>query len=848
MRSDAQILALLDRDPEEGMARLLEQYAGLVWTVSARALQNTEDTRECVNDVFAEFYRRRDEFDPEKGSLKTFLALIARRRSIDVWRAAHRRPATAAEEEIPEAPNPLSLEDRAALNQLIDSLPELDGRILRMKYYGGMSAREIAAALDLPYETVKKRHQRSLKKLRSLWVAGLVLALLALLAACAYVVLRYFGLVPGYGVNTDPTQGTYLLAEPVSAQDGDYEIQIQDALWQNGLLTIDMALYGAESPVTALSPQLEGVELLSWTMADSGDTASPGPYNYRLMAATKPVGRSDSLAVTLTLWDTPLSLQLTAAQEITDLSSAGAWLLTEEDGGLLAMPRLENGELIVTIYPLHQGEYRTQYSCNEGIWGGFGGPSQPITVTAPDGSVLTGEPEFYVPFDERAGLDWYFGPAESGEYTLNVPFVYQDFAGEFVKTAVMPVQAGAGTELALPGGTLTLENLRPAAADDLPVQFREESRYPGYSWWVVDAVWNGDDPERVLAALSNLMPPAPGMMGVYEDPVAQPLYTTHTEADGNSWQQLTGYCLGVPAGTEQLTFATVTRNGSLCYRWEHPFALSFTVEPETPAAEYTVTREECTLTAVPRRVNGAVTVSVYPEKGPGKLTVSPQIAHNPLPGATDEPVTLLAADGTAYTGTYTPGRDGSCSSWKFGNLPTGEYTLCLPSLYLTGPDAPVAVPLPQQEGESLPAGETILPGGRLQIGTVRCLGRAENFPVLATTEEGKILYQDTAMAIGMPDGSIVSLNELPLEAELDLTLQATWKDYTLLSAGVKFGATAEGSEGTACERQYTLAEDGTTQLSGLLLRYKPGLHAANLTFTQPLYRWDCDFTIPITIP
>ena len=60
MRSDAQILALLDRDPEEGMARLLEQYAGLVWTVSARALQNTEDTRECVNDVFAEFYRRRD--------------------------------------------------------------------------------------------------------------------------------------------------------------------------------------------------------------------------------------------------------------------------------------------------------------------------------------------------------------------------------------------------------------------------------------------------------------------------------------------------------------------------------------------------------------------------------------------------------------------------------------------------------------------------------------------------------------------------------------------------------------------------------------------------------------------
>lgn len=35
-----------------------------------------------------------------------------------------------------------------------------------MKYFGGMSIREIADSLELPYETVKKRHQRTLHKLR----------------------------------------------------------------------------------------------------------------------------------------------------------------------------------------------------------------------------------------------------------------------------------------------------------------------------------------------------------------------------------------------------------------------------------------------------------------------------------------------------------------------------------------------------------------------------------------------------------------------------------------------------------------------------------------------------------
>lgn len=38
-------------------------------------------------------------------------------------------------------------------------------QIIRMKYYDGMSVQEIADSLNLPYETVKKRHQRSVFKL-----------------------------------------------------------------------------------------------------------------------------------------------------------------------------------------------------------------------------------------------------------------------------------------------------------------------------------------------------------------------------------------------------------------------------------------------------------------------------------------------------------------------------------------------------------------------------------------------------------------------------------------------------------------------------------------------------------
>ena len=56
-----------------------------------------------------------------------------------------------------------STKDQAAF--LISGFVD-EAELIRMKYFGGMSIREIADSLELPYETVKKRHQRTLHKLR----------------------------------------------------------------------------------------------------------------------------------------------------------------------------------------------------------------------------------------------------------------------------------------------------------------------------------------------------------------------------------------------------------------------------------------------------------------------------------------------------------------------------------------------------------------------------------------------------------------------------------------------------------------------------------------------------------
>src|SRR5699024_6029714 len=129
---------------------------------------------------------------------------------------------------------------RLDLEAALQSLKPEEVDIIRMKYYGGMTIKEIADSLHLSYETVKKRHQRSLTKLQKALTIGRILALIAALAACAYVVLRYVGIVPGYGVNTNGEMPFYVLEEPVSAENDEFGVELEKAFWNNGELSLTL--------------------------------------------------------------------------------------------------------------------------------------------------------------------------------------------------------------------------------------------------------------------------------------------------------------------------------------------------------------------------------------------------------------------------------------------------------------------------------------------------------------------------------------------------------------------------------------------------------------------------------
>lgn len=849
MQTDESLLSLLRREPEQGMAALIDEYSGLLWSVCRQYLQNPEDIKECINEAFSHFYLQKERFDPAKGTLKGYLAVIARRCAIHRYQENCRWDGAAdAEGERPEDPF-AQLEKQDELERALTALDPVDEQIIRMKYYGGMTVREITDSLNLPYETVKKRQQRSLKKLLRMLSIGLIIAaILALLAACAYMVLRHFGYVPGYGVNTNASAAVYVLEEGTVVQGERYEFHLKDAYWRDGVFIADLRLYGErnpnQSPFDIALSGLDNARLIS--ISDKGETAY-NSLSYRVIyEGTLPDHVGSVLRLTLTVDETAIPFTLAAAEE-SALDEVGFYAVTEADGGLLAVPRIENGELVVSIHPLNEGDFCTYPFLTQGVWRGYGGPDLPITVTTPDGTVLEGEPAPYTPFSGDTYLDWYFGPAEPGEYTLNVPYVYQysadDTQTRSAQILLTEEESAVGTSVALPGGRLKLERLRPISGVTAYCEnLSDVYDTVGYRWWALETAWEGENPERI-----------PAVIPVRADHTGYTLVdgVSYHNTEANLWTEsvsdlenqkrytlFRGYVLGAMGRPDSLGISIDIER--LFYRWNHPFTIPMTVQPEPEWEEYTGSTEEYGLSAVPRRMNGEVTLSLQPFSHREDAVPSGNLIRSPLAslGAKDSCITLTAADGTVYEGAFRPGRTDDYSDWSFGDIPAGTYTLHVPYLYVTIPGAHhIAVPLPQGQGETLAVGSlSIGCGGSIVLDTITGLGPESAVPAVSSL-----------LAICQPTGGITTPQETPLVSRLAFSLQSEKEDYTLVDVGLQLYVTEEPYFSGACERQYAFEETGP-RLTDLLLRHAPGLHATNLTFVDPVFRWNHAFDIIVTIP
>ena len=189
--TDEQLMqAIIERD-QSSLNQLYGRYRVLINKIVMEILPNEADAEEALQDVFMEIWSRAANFDVRKGKPLGWIICMARRRAIDHYRKIRRR-ADASEklrqagesgpDNIPGVESQMPVNSRggqnaaatsdlrAFLSDVIHTLPEEQGRVIRLSYFEEMSQREIAMKTGIPLGTIKTRLDLALRKLANKFV------------------------------------------------------------------------------------------------------------------------------------------------------------------------------------------------------------------------------------------------------------------------------------------------------------------------------------------------------------------------------------------------------------------------------------------------------------------------------------------------------------------------------------------------------------------------------------------------------------------------------------------------------------------------------------------------------
>jgi RNA polymerase sigma-70 factor, ECF subfamily len=169
--SDAALIQKIVQRDESALAALYDRYASLLSSLLNRILRDTQASEEILQDVFFQLWRNAAQFDPARGSLPGWLAVIARNRAIS--RLRRHNPSEGEELLETTVIVPANLENALAQQQLLgrvksalENLSSEQRAAIELAYFEGLTHSEIASKTGDPLGTLKTRIRSAVESLK----------------------------------------------------------------------------------------------------------------------------------------------------------------------------------------------------------------------------------------------------------------------------------------------------------------------------------------------------------------------------------------------------------------------------------------------------------------------------------------------------------------------------------------------------------------------------------------------------------------------------------------------------------------------------------------------------------
>ncbi|MER7669368.1 sigma-70 family RNA polymerase sigma factor [Kitasatospora sp. NPDC096128] len=163
-RWDEQLQRRLARGEETALGELYDRLAPMVHGLAGRILADQTAAAQLTREVFAHVWEHPEDFDPARGSLRSWLGALTHRRAVErlrTRRGAELAPGRggAAEEEI------RAVATAARMQYVVDSLPQPLRETIAVTYYDGRTYQETARLLGISEQAAKQRMRLGLELL-----------------------------------------------------------------------------------------------------------------------------------------------------------------------------------------------------------------------------------------------------------------------------------------------------------------------------------------------------------------------------------------------------------------------------------------------------------------------------------------------------------------------------------------------------------------------------------------------------------------------------------------------------------------------------------------------------------
>lgn len=171
--SDAALVVAIGRWHHDALSEAFRRHSGAVFALARRVLGDPARAEEIVQEVFLRLWNAPDRFDPDRGSLRSYLLANAHGRAVDAVRADSSRRSREDRDAMRASIVAHDIEREVGdvivaehVREAVASLAPGERQAIELAYFGGHTYREVAVLLDEPEGTIKTRIRSGMTRLR----------------------------------------------------------------------------------------------------------------------------------------------------------------------------------------------------------------------------------------------------------------------------------------------------------------------------------------------------------------------------------------------------------------------------------------------------------------------------------------------------------------------------------------------------------------------------------------------------------------------------------------------------------------------------------------------------------